>query len=61
MVTTNQKTVIDMQKIKSKEPKYITKENQQTMKDRRRTKDLKKITKTTTKQVTKWQEIHFNQ
>ena len=28
MVTTNQKRVIDMQKIKSKESKYITKENQ---------------------------------
>lgn len=33
-VTTNQKTVIDMHRIKSKEPKHTTKENQQPMKEK---------------------------
>ena len=33
MVTTSQNPEIDMQKLKSKEPKYITKESQQTMRE----------------------------
>ena len=49
MVTTDQKPVTDMQKIKRKESKYITKENQQAIRE-----GSKRITtKTTIKQVTK--------
>ena len=44
-----------MQKIKHKEPKDITKENQQTVKESKIRKDQRKTTKTTTKQVTKCQ------
>ena len=33
MISTNQKLLIDMQKIKSKESKYITKESQQIMRE----------------------------
>ena len=47
MVTTNQKTVIDVQKIKNKESKYITKENQQIIKEKKRRKDQRKATKPT--------------
>ena len=36
MVITNQKMVIDMQDIKCKQSKYITKENQQAMEERKR-------------------------
>lgn len=49
-VTTNQNIVTDMQKMKRKESKYITKESQKTV-----TEDQRKTTKTTIKQVTKWQ------
>ena len=44
MVTTNQKLVIDMQKINRKESKYITKESQQTERAReeRNRKELQK-------------------
>ena len=35
MVITNQKPLLNMQRIKRKKSKYITKENQQTMKDRK--------------------------
>jgi len=52
MVTTNQKSVIDMEKIKRKESKYITKESQQTVREAR---EYQRTTKTITKQVTKWQ------
>lgn len=41
-----------MQKMKSKESKYITKENQQTMKEQEK-KGQRKTAKTVTKQVTK--------
>ena len=51
MVTTNQEPVIDIQRIKRKESKYITKESQLTMKEGK--KDQRKIIKTMTKQVTK--------
>ena len=44
-VTTNQKRVIDMQKIESKESKYISEENQQTMGERKRRKDQRKLPK----------------
>ena len=54
MVTTNQKLEIDMQRIKRKESKYITKESQQTMKKQRR-KDQRKCTKITKKQVIRCQ------
>ena len=56
MVTTNQK-LIHMQRIKRKKYKYITKENQQTMKDRKTGKDQRKSSETNTKQVIKWQYI----
>ena len=36
MVTANQKQVIDMQRIRRKESKYITKESQETMKESKR-------------------------
>ena len=55
MVTTNQKPVIDMQIIKRKKSKYVTKESQQTMKESKGRKDQRKSIETTTKQVTKWQ------
>ena len=56
MVTTNQKSIIDMQKLKKKKCKYITKESQQTVREKNnRGKDQRRATKTTTKQVTKWQ------
>ena len=56
IVTTNQKLVIDMQKIKKKESKYITKVSQQTMREEsKRRNNHGRTTKTTTKQVTKWQ------
>ena len=55
MVTTKQKTKIDMLKIKRKESKYIIKESQQTMREQsKRRKDQRRTIKTTTKQVTKW-------
>ena len=42
-----------MQKTKSKEPKYITKDSQQTMREEsKRRKEQGRITKTTIKQVT---------
>ena len=50
MVTTNQKPVIDMQKIKRKESKYITKEGQQIMRqESKRRKEQERTTKTTIK------------
>ena len=52
MGTTNQKRVIDLQRIKRMEFKIITKEHQQTMKERKRRKDQRKTSKTTTKEVT---------
>ena len=42
MATTNQKPVIDMQKIKRKKSKYITKESQQTMREERNRDELQK-------------------
>jgi len=54
MVTTNEKPVIDTQKSRT-ESKYITKENQQTMREEsKRRKEQRRTTKTI-KQVTKWQ------
>jgi len=55
IVTTNQKLLIDMQRIKRKESKYVTKESQQSMKESKRRKDQRKTTKTMTKQVTERQ------
>ena len=58
MVTTNQKPVIDMEKIKRKESKYITKESQQTMREEsRRRKEHRRTTKTIIKQVIKYLSI----
>jgi len=54
IVITNKKPVMDMQRIKRKESKYITKESQQTMKESKRRKDQRKTTKITSKQITKW-------
>lgn len=45
MVTTNQKSVIDMQKIKRKEYRDITKESQLTMKEENKWKDKKEESK----------------
>jgi len=51
-VTTNQKPVIDMQKIKRKESTYITKESQQTLREEtKRRKEQKRTTKTAINQV----------
>ena len=44
-VTTNQKPATDMQTIKRKESKCITKENQNTRKDSKRKKDQEKTAK----------------
>jgi len=52
METTNQKPVIDMQKIKRKESTYITKESQQTLREEtKRRKEQKRTTKTAINQV----------
>ena len=45
MATTNKKTVIDMEKIKSKQPKYITKESQQTLREESKRKKEQRTTK----------------
>ena len=45
MVTTNQQPVVDMQRIKEKQSKCITKKSLQTMKETQRRKDQIKITK----------------
>jgi len=50
-----QKSLMDMERIKRKKSKYITKENQQNMKERKPRKYQKKSPETTTKQVIKWQ------
>ena len=42
-----------MQRIKGKKSKYITKEKQQTMKERKTRKDQRKSSGTTTKQIVK--------
>ena len=57
MVTTNQTTPIDTQKLERKEPKHITKENHQTTREetKRRRQGKRRTTKTTSKQLTKWQ------
>ena len=53
MVTTNQKPVINIQKIKRKESKYITKESQQNMKKSKRKNNQRKTTKTTNHKTSK--------
>ena len=56
MITTSQKPVIDKQKIKGKESKYNTKENQLIVRQKSKgRKEQRRTTKTTIKQVTKWQ------
>ena len=56
VVTTNQKPTIDTSKPKSKEPKNTTEENHQTkMGETKRRNKHRKTTKTTGKQVIKWQ------
>ena len=53
MVTTNQKPLIDVQKIKRKEFNDITKESQKTMREKSKSrKEQRGTTETTTKQVT---------
>ena len=61
MVTTNQKPLINMQRIKRKESKYIIEENQQNMKETETGKDQRTSSQTTTEQVIKWQSIHIYQ
>ena len=51
MVTTHQKALAGMQRIKRKEAKCFIKEKQQTMKEN----DQRETAKTATKQVTKWE------
>ena len=58
VVTIYQKPLTDMQRIKRKKSKYITKGNQQTMTERKIGKDQRKFSETTTTQVIKWQEVH---
>ena len=56
MVTTNQKPTIDTQKLRRKELKHTTKENHQiTMGETKRRNEQRRTTKTTGKQVIKWQ------
>ena len=42
MLNTSQNPVIDMQKVKTKESRYITKESQQTVREERNRKELQK-------------------
>ena len=53
MVTIYQKTLINMQRIKMS--KYITKENQQNMKESKIRKNQRKSPETTTRRIIKWQ------
>ena len=55
MVTTNQKPVLAMQKIKRKEYKHISKESHQITREESQRRKKERTTKTTIKQVTKWQ------
>ena len=55
MVTTNQKPIIDTQKIKRKEPKHNTKENDQTTREKTKRKEQRRSTKKARKQFTEWQ------
>ena len=57
MVTTNQKPTIDTQKLERTEHKHTTKENHQTTSEetKRRRNEQGRITKTTRKQLIKWQ------
>ena len=55
MVTIYQKPVVNMQRIKRKKSKYITKENKKKKKHERKTrKDQRKSSETTTKEEIKW-------
>jgi len=56
MVTTNKKPVIDMQRIKRKESKYVTRESQVILREESKgKKEQRRITKTSIKEVTKCQ------
>ena len=56
VITRNQKFTKDIQKIKRKETKHTTKENHQTtMGETKRRNEQRRTTKTTGKQVIKWQ------
>ena len=57
MVITNQKPIINTQKIKRKETKHNIKESHQTTREenKRRRKEQRKTTKTHRKKVSKWQ------
>ena len=56
LVTIYQKPRINMQRLKRKKSKYITKDNQENMKERKTKKDQGKALETTTKKkVIKWQ------
>ena len=59
MVTINQKSIINTQKIKRKESKHNAKEDHQTIREEtKRQEEQRKTTKTTRKQLTKWQLVH---
>ena len=51
METTNQKLVIDTQRIKRKEPKYIAKESQLIMREENKRRKEERTTKTIIRQV----------
>ena len=56
MVATNQKPITDTQKIQRKEYKHNTKESHQiTREENKRRKEQTRTTKTTRKQLRKWQ------
>ena len=63
IVTTNQKPTIDTQKLKRKEHKHTTKGNHQTTGEetKSRRSEQRRTTKTTRKQVIKWQQAHSYQ
>lgn len=58
-VTTNQKPLLDMRRIKKKESKYMTKDIQRTLKQTKRRKYQRKSIETTTKQVPNGNTIIF--
>ena len=61
-VTTDQKPVIDMQKNKENESKYITKVSQLMIREESKgSKDQRRSTKITTKQIIQWQYIYASQ
>ena len=62
MLTTNQKSILDIHTEKKKESKHSTKDSHQiTRGDSKRRKEKNRPTKTNPKQFTKWQKEHTYQ